>query len=251
MGDVGPNLFCYAFSCLVLELAKMYFWLTLPREFEAEQRRRAIGVSRALVLALCCVVTARTAAMVCVLLLMQYAGDAARYDGAWWYVSTLDFYGYGSCCLLLGLWFLRFALPLYHLYHHIVRQLQLGRARGHRRWKGSMSSDLDARLSHTDDFSTTQQQQQQATKGKEQEEGVVSLALGRSLFVQSMKRTWLMALYCGVAFICRAVVILAASEWLENNYFVFLPYYLGFEIVPNALMLYIYHRSTQSMLSNV
>ncbi len=66
-------------------------------------------------------------------------------------------------------------------------------------------------------------------------------------FVSSMKRTWTMALYCGLAFIIRAVVLLLFADYMEQHWFVLGPYQFFLEIVPNLMMLYIYHYSTKNM----
>lgn len=67
------------------------------------------------------------------------------------------------------------------------------------------------------------------------------------VIVSSIKRTWLMAFYCGLAFILRSIMILAVSDYLESRFYVLGSYQFLFEIIPNLIMMYIYHYSTKNM----
>lgn len=268
LNDVAPNLFCYAFSCLAYELSKLYFSLTMPREHESAQRRRRIRISLILVVSVSILITLRTAMLFSVLVVdmerdHDLDGDDEdgndRMDRIKGIIESVDFYCYGVCCLWLGLYFLRFAFPIYRLYYEIVQRIH-NRNGGRSVIRHSMSSDHDkfsrTDVSHTDDWNhavshgsrdihehDVKRGKRSRMKGLEED----TLSVKSNYFVSSMKRTWLMALYCGVAFILRAIVLLFFAKYFESSPYILSTYYAFFEAAPNLMMLYIYHRSTKNM----
>eukprot|EP01084_Bolivina_argentea_P173974 301355_1 len=68
-------------------------------------------------------------------------------------------------------------------------------------------------------------------------------------FIASMKRTWIVSFYCGMAFLIRAIILFIPPirNWYENKVYIHALYFLLLEILPIFAMLYIYGNATKSI----
>eukprot|EP01083_Nonionella_stella_P118397 353461_1 len=240
LGDITPNLFFYAFSCLGYALSKIYFEIQYPKGYHNEARIRSIKRSFCFVVSLTILVTIPTVAVDIYFIL--YFEDKDKYKNMADMIDSVGFYAYGCFCLLLGIYFIRFAFPIYAIYKRILHAVQYQRTKNPT-IESSMSSDP---ATFTDEIHTAKIRNKHKHSSNLHSTGEFHSDT-LNYFVSSMKRTWLMALYCGLAFSMRSVIILAVSDELEDKYYVLAPYQLLFEILPNLMMLYIYHHSTKNM----
>ena len=267
MGDIAPNLFCYAFSCLAFELSKIYFTLTKPREYEVQDRNKSIKWSLIFVITLVFAITVQT--IIVDIYFIFYFNDKDKYKNIKYIYEGIDFYSYGIFCCVLGLYFIRFAFPIYAIYKQILTKLNYQKAKQHETViESSISSDIHPKSvqngnssvggagiggaghrSLTHSSATTKKKKYHKRSKSRPKYSSIALQTDYAVnyFVASMKRTWIFSLYCGIAFFLRAVVILAFPDELESDSYVLGSYQFLFEIVPNVTMLYIYHYSTKNM----
>eukprot|EP00484_Ammonia_sp_Unknown_P022945 CAMPEP_0197035008 /NCGR_PEP_ID=MMETSP1384-20130603/12915_1 /TAXON_ID=29189 /ORGANISM="Ammonia sp." /LENGTH=393 /DNA_ID=CAMNT_0042464997 /DNA_START=9 /DNA_END=1187 /DNA_ORIENTATION=+ len=194
VGNIAPNLFCYAFSCLAYELSKIYISLTQPKEYDLAKRRKSIQHSLWFIIVLVFLITAQSIVMA--IFFVLYFHDKSKYEHVLRTFEMIDYYSYGAFCLVLGVYFIRFAFPIYGIYKQILQRIHYERQHEEPVIESSISShdvafDSYARLAREDGNGATKKKKHSSTTQSAQHPYVTLQATHTlNYFVASMKRTW-------------------------------------------------------------
>ena len=191
---------------------------------------------------------------------------------------------YGVMCIILAICYIRFAFPIYQIYRriHIIIYHKNNKKKLKKKTEKSLSetslveqtqviNDCD-NGTNNDDIHISQDRLILFNQNEDDDNnsyineddyyseitnfkmstpnditgGVRGNQWYYAKFITSMKRIWIVALYCGLSFLIRAIILMIPiiTSWYEDKSYIHAIYFLFLEILPIFAMLYIYSNAT-------